>query len=293
MSKKDVEKFPGCYKFFRTILTPIYRGFYHPYIMGIENIPLEGGVIIAGNHINIYDQFNVMMDLPRPIYYMAKKEYFDKKLSAWWFKSVGCIPVDRSGDTSKAKESALNVLKEGKALGIFPEGTRNGLKEERVRKLFDTYYDAEKDDYFAFSNMLDDQRPKLSQIYFLEALVGKEVITVDEFKEYLSDVDGSLNMLLKKHTISNEEYYDSLLLPFKFGAVSMARKTNVPIVPFAVTGDYRYHSDCLLVRIGKPLDVSKMTNEEANELLRSTVLDLYIKNLREIKKLEKGYRIEG
>ena len=275
------EKFPFCYRFFRVILTPIYRGFYHPYVLGLDNIPLEGGVIIAGNHINIYDQFNLMMDLKRPIYYMAKKEYFDKKSIAWFFKSSGCIPVDRTGDTSKAKESALKVLEEGKALGIFPEGTRNGLKEERIKKLYETYYDPEKDDYFSLSNMLDDQRPKLSQIYFLEELVKKEVITLDEFKEYLNDVDGSLNNLLKKHVISNEEYYDSLLLPFKFGAVSMARKTKTPIVPFAVTGDYRYHSDTLLVRIGKPLDVSDMTNEEANELLRSTVLDLYIKNLRD------------
>ena len=290
MSKK--EKFPFVYAISKPILSPLYRNFYHPHITGIENIPETGGALIAGNHINIYDQCNVMMGIKRPIYYMAKKEYFDKKLSAWWFKSVGCIPVDRTGDTSKAKDSAISILKSDKLLGIFPEGTRNGLKEERVRKLFDTYYDNEKDDYFTFSNMLDDQRPKLSQIYFLEELIKKEVITVEEFKEYLNDVDGSLNSLLKKHVISNEEYYDSLLLPFKFGAVSMARKTKKPIVPFAVTGDYRYHSNTLFVRIGKPIDVSEMTNEEANDLLRSTVLDLYIKNLRDIKKVEKGYHVE-
>lgn len=291
MNKKS-EKYPGLYKFFSIILTPLYRNFYHPNISGLENIPEEGAVVIAGNHINIYDQCNVMMDIKRPVYYMAKKEYFDKKSIAWFFKSCGCIPVDREGDTSKAKESALKVLKEGHALGIFPEGTRNGLKEERVRKLFDTYYDAEKDDYFSLSNMLDDQRPKLSQIYFLEELIKKEVITVDEFKEYLNDVDGSLNMLLKKHVISNEEYYDSLLLPFKYGAVSMARKMKAPVVPFAVTGDYRYHSNSLFVKVGKPIDVSEMTNEEANEALRSAILDLYIKNLRDIKKVNKGYHGE-
>ncbi len=292
MTMSKTEKFPRIYALSRPILGPLYRNFYHPHITGKENIPEEGGAVIAGNHINIYDQCNVMMGLKRPIYYMAKKEYFDKKSIAWFFKSCGCIPVDREGDTSKAKESALKVLEEDKLLGIFPEGTRNGLKEERVRKLFNTYYDSEKDDYFTFSNMLDDQRPKLSQIYFLEELVKKEVITVEEFKEYLSDVDGSLNNLLKKHVITNEEYYDSLLLPFKFGAVSMARKMKKPIVPFAVTGDYRYHSDTLFVKIGKPIDVSEMTNEEANDVLRNAVLDLYIKNLRDIKKVNKGYHVE-
>ena len=278
-------KAPWIYKSAKAVLAPIYNDFYHPVIIGAENIPEEGAIILAGNHVHLYDQCNVIIATKRFITYMAKKEYFDNKAVAWFFKGVGCIPVDRGGDTKKSVESALDVLKNGNAIGIFPEGTRNGLKEERVKLLFDKYFDPQEDDYLSLSNMLDDQRPKLSQIYYLEKLIEDEVITVDEFNEYLYDVDGSLKESLKKKIITSDDYYESLLLPFKFGAVSMARKTNALIIPYAITGDYRYHSKDLMIRIGKPLDVSEFDNAEANEKLRSTILDLYKKNLKETRKI--------
>ncbi len=71
-----------------------------------------------------------------------------------------------------------------------------------------------------------------------------------------------------------------LLLPFKFGAVSMAKKTNSVIVPFVITGDYKFRSKNLKVRIGKPLkpidDLGK-----ANSKLRKTMIDLYKDNLKD------------
>ena len=59
---------------------------------------------------------------------MAKKEYFDNKKVSWFFKGCGCIPVDRTKKDNKAVESALSVLKDGGAIGIFQEGTRNRTK---------------------------------------------------------------------------------------------------------------------------------------------------------------------
>ena len=70
------------------------------------------------------DQCGTILASKRAIHYMAKKEYFDGKF-AWFFKMMGCISVNRSIHDDEAKKKAMDVLKDGKALGIFPEGTRN------------------------------------------------------------------------------------------------------------------------------------------------------------------------
>lgn len=64
------------------------------------------------------------------------------------------------------------------------------------------------------------------------------------------------------------------LLPFKFGAVSMAKKTNATIVPFGITGDYKFRSKNLTIRFGKPFKVGEMTLEEANKKLEDIVAAL-------------------
>ena len=77
-TKKTNEKMP-IYKFGRVVLGFIYKLWYRPTIIGKENIPKEGSLLIVGNHINIMDQCNVIIATKRCIHYMAKKEYFDPK----------------------------------------------------------------------------------------------------------------------------------------------------------------------------------------------------------------------
>ena len=60
---------------------------------------------------------------------MAKKEYWDSKKTAWFFDLAGCIPVNRQTKDSDAKNAAVEVLKNGGAIGLFPEGTRNRTNE--------------------------------------------------------------------------------------------------------------------------------------------------------------------
>ena len=123
--KEQKSKLPErSYKFFKPILGLIFRIHYNPKIIGKENIPKEGAIIVAGNHMHVMDQCGPILASKRPIHYMAKKEYFDGKF-AWFFKMMGCISVNRSIHDEKAKEEAMNVLLDEKALGIFPEGTRN------------------------------------------------------------------------------------------------------------------------------------------------------------------------
>ena len=174
---------------------------YRPTVIGKENIPKSGPVIFCGNHIHKDDQYNVMIVTNRVIHYMAKEEYFEGNM-AWFYKFVGCIKVDRRIHDETAKSEALDVLRSGGALGIFPEGTRNktfGTKDEVV------------------------------------------------------------------------------MLPFKFGAVSLAQKTNALIVPFGISGKYTRDGN-LTTRIGKPIDIKDLDLESANQLLRKNILDLMHKS---------------
>lgn len=75
---------------------------------------------------------------------------------------------------------------------------------------------------------------------------------------------------------AKRNYTNEILLPFKVGAVVMAQRTNCNIIPYSITGDYKFRSKNLKITFGKPLDVSKLTVEEANELLYEKVKELVL-----------------
>ena len=77
---------------------------------------------------------------------------------------------------------------------------------------------------------------------------------------------------------------DVFLLPFKFGTVSMAKKTDATIVPFGLTGDYKFRSKNLTIRYGEPFKVGDMDLETANNKLYEEIKSLMEKNLEEEKK---------
>lgn len=192
-----MNKNPFCYKMFKIILGPIFKFYYKPKFIGIENIPKDGSILVVGNHIHLMDQCLPILSTKRVINYMAKKEYFDNKKVAWFFKSAGCISVDRSKKDDMAVKSALEVLNNGGAIGLFPEGTRNKT--------------------------------------------------------------------------------DKLLLDFKFGAVSMANKTDSYLVPFGIRGKYKFRSG-VTVEFGKPFKVKNDDLEGANKKLRKEVERLILNN---------------
>jgi len=76
---------------------------------------------------------------------------------------------------------------------------------------------------------------------------------------------------------AKRNYTNEILLPFKFGAVVMAQRTDSKIVPYSITGDYKFRSKNLKIMFGEPIDVSKLTAEDANELLFETVKELILK----------------
>lgn len=258
------------YRFMKPILGRLFKWYYNPTIIGKENIPKEGSILVVGNHIHVLDQCLVIIATKRPLHYMAKREYFDNKKVAWFFKLAGCIPVDRKIKDNVATGKALDVLNNGFALGLFPEGTRNGLKEERIKELYDKYKKDVKS-YDEFSELVKKQRT--SQVNYLEELLEKKVIKKKEFISNLGRVDDYLKKLLKKDIITEDEYYNSILLEFKFGSVSMAKKTDSYLVPYGITGEYKFRSKDLTVNIGKPIKVSDDL-EASNKELRDEIIRL-------------------
>ncbi|MEU6854194.1 lysophospholipid acyltransferase family protein [Actinacidiphila alni] len=113
-------------------LGPLLRLMFRPRIEGMEHIPDSGRAIVAGNHLSFTDHFVMPAILPRRITFLAKAEYFTGpglkgRLTAAFFRSVGQIPVDRSGGKASqaAVTAAIEVLERDELLGIYPEGTRS------------------------------------------------------------------------------------------------------------------------------------------------------------------------
>lgn len=263
---KNKEKMFG-FKVFKTILGGLFKFYYNPTIIGEENVPEEGAIIVVGNHVHIMDQCLPIMGIKRPIHYMAKKEYFDNKKVAWFFKLAGCIPVDRSIKDTNATGKAMEVLENDQALGLFPEGTRNGLKEQRMNEI----YDICKEKYLDKKEFIKVmKKQKASYVNYLEELMNNEVISKEEFISNIYNVNDFLLELVKDGRIKKNEYDEHLLLPFKFGAVSMAKKTGALLVPFGITGEYKFRSKDLVVRIGKPIRVDDdlaVANKELSEAI--------------------------
>jgi len=114
------------------LVGPWLRLIYRPDVEGLENIPDDGPAILASNHLSFSDSIFLPLMVSRPITFLAKSDYFTGRspkgrLIAWFFRSVGQVPVDRSG--GRASEAAIatgvRVLGQGLLLGIYPEGTRS------------------------------------------------------------------------------------------------------------------------------------------------------------------------
>lgn len=187
------------YKLFKPFLSPLFKLYYNPKIINSKVIPKDGNILIVGNHKHVFDQCSIIISTKRIIHFMAKKEYFEGKL-AWFFKITGCISVDRNTHDGKAKNIAIKVLKNGGAIGLFPEGTRNKTNNK-------------------------------------------------------------------------------LLLDFKYGTVSMANKTNSIIIPYAITGDYKFRSKNLMIRFGTPFKANDNL-ELANKKLYEEIEKLMKENLK-------------
>lgn len=181
------------YKICKCIYKVLLKILYRPKVYGKENIPKEGSLILAGNHIMAVDPTLVMSSTNRIVHYMAKEELF-KGFHGWLFKKIGIIKIDREKSNVAAILKAEEILKEGGTIGIFPEGTRNKTSNE--------------------------------------------------------------------------------LLKFKLGTVKMAKETGAKIQPFAIRGQYKLFKKSVELEFGKPIDITNMETNEANDYLKNEILKL-------------------
>ena len=181
------------YKIAKAIYSKLLKILYNPTTKGTKNIPEKGPIIIVGNHKHAFDPIMVMSHTNRTIHYMAKESLF-KGIHGKILESIGTIKIHRNKSNPIAIKAAEEILKQGGAVGIFPEGTRNRTNQE--------------------------------------------------------------------------------LLKFRHGAVEIAKKTNTPIIPFAIKGDYKLFKKGLSIEFGKPIKISHMEVEEANNYIRNEVLNI-------------------
>lgn len=184
------------YRIVRTLGYPIFLLLYRPEFEGRNNIPKSGSVILAGNHTNNLDAAIMIAGPKRVVHMLAKKELFKSKISNAFFRSMGCIPVDRKIHDENAKSEAIEVLKNNEVIGIFPEGTINRTND--------------------------------------------------------------------------------IILPFKYGAVSFAKKTGAYIVPFTITGKYKLFRRSIKITYGKPYKVTDDLEIE-NKKLMNIITKMLIK----------------
>lgn len=191
------------YRIVRTLGYPIFLLLYRPEFEGRNNIPKSGSVILAGNHTNNLDTAIMLAGPTRVVHMLAKKELFKSKISNAFFRSMGCIPVDRKIHDENAKSEAIEVLKNNEVIGIFPEGTVNRTND--------------------------------------------------------------------------------IILPFKYGAVSFAKKTGAYIIPFTITGKYKLFRRSIKITYGKPYKVTDDLEIE-NKKLMNIITKMLIKERSNVKR---------
>lgn len=104
-----------------------YLWIFHRYTThGLKHLPREGGCIIVSNHASFLDPIAVCCDIwNRHVYFLARDTLFKQsRFMKWWAIAVGTLPIDRTKGDIRALKEAINLVRHGKVLCLFPEGTR-------------------------------------------------------------------------------------------------------------------------------------------------------------------------
>lgn len=189
------------YKIVKPLVSLFIKVSVRPKVVGLENIPKEGRVLLAGNHTKWLDSVTLVGIQKRQIHFLAKEELFHGK-SKWIVEGMGCVPVNRKIHDKNALQAAIDFLEKDLCVGIFPEGTINRTTD--------------------------------------------------------------------------------VILPFKIGAVKACKETNCKLVPFVITGSYKWFRKSVKIEFLKPLTI-KGDLEKENER--------FMKIIKE-KLIEEGYKHE-
>lgn len=117
-------KDPLFYKIVRPLLKWLFRIYFHPKYIGLENIPKKGRFILAANHKNNMDSILLISSTKRVVHFLGKIELF-KDWRRHIYRNMGIIPVNRKIHDKDALYTAIECLNKDMVIGIFPEGTFN------------------------------------------------------------------------------------------------------------------------------------------------------------------------
>ncbi len=115
---------PVIYWSLRALLVPFFLVYFRMQRVGREHLPRSGPLLLASNHRSFLDPFVIGTLVRRPVYYMAKRELFEKRWQAWVLNALGAFPVDRGAGDRDAMATAREILARGDCVVVFPEGTR-------------------------------------------------------------------------------------------------------------------------------------------------------------------------
>lgn len=115
---------PYIYSFSRGVMNLVIRLLFRWRVNGLENLPDDGPVIVCANHRSYWDPPMIGCALPRKIHMMAKEELFRIPLFSWLIRKLGVFPVRRGKGDMASIRRAFSLLREGKVVGLFPEGRR-------------------------------------------------------------------------------------------------------------------------------------------------------------------------
>jgi len=108
-----------------------YRLWHRIEAVDPENVPEEGGVILASNHISHLDPPGIGVTLSRPVRFVAKDELFHQFFLSWYLPSIGVIPIKRGGGGREMLVHAADAVSDGDIVLLFPEGTRSKSGEPK------------------------------------------------------------------------------------------------------------------------------------------------------------------
>ena len=113
------------YRISEVICGTIFRAYFRQQVEGVESVPDSGAFVLAANHVSYLDPPVLGVACPRRVHFMAKAELFDIPVLGLVIRQLGAFPVHRNGADRQAIRWALQLLDEGRVVGVFPEGTRS------------------------------------------------------------------------------------------------------------------------------------------------------------------------
>ncbi|HMZ07755.1 MAG TPA: lysophospholipid acyltransferase family protein [Anaerolineales bacterium] len=121
-------------KFVVFMLGSLFKTIMKLEVQGAENLPTDGPVVLAANHVTNFDVIPMQLSIPRPIFFMGKASLFKIPIFEAAIRDLGAFPVHRGEKDEWALRHAARVLEHGQVLGMFPEGTRSQGKGLRVAR---------------------------------------------------------------------------------------------------------------------------------------------------------------